>query len=103
VTEDVSAREGLARLAAYGGARAVPAFEHSGRRTLWFAAPDQQPPTKPDVVIFSVGLTASEGGAVYARIATDKQVFLVSTSAASERLTSRIARGFEGATVLRAC
>jgi DNA-binding response OmpR family regulator len=38
VTEDISPLDGLRRLRAYGGARAVPAFEHHGRHTLWFVS-----------------------------------------------------------------
>ena len=107
VTEDVSAREGLARLRAYAGARAVPTFEHHGRRTLWFVTDAEAELTlgpsgagKPDVVVFTLGLVPAETGAMYARLANDKQAFLISTSAASERLALRIAHSFDGAQVL---
>jgi DNA-binding NarL/FixJ family response regulator len=102
ITDDVSAREGLARLAAYDGARSVPAFEHEGRRSVWFVSESERPPAgvTPDVLVFTLGLTPSETGAVYARLTRDRRVLLTSTSAASERLVLRIARSFEGATVL---
>jgi DNA-binding response OmpR family regulator len=102
VTEDVSPTEGLARLRAYAGARAVPTFEHHGRHTLWFVTDVGEeltlgPPgdTKPDVVVFTLGLVPAETGAMYARIAPDKQAFLIATSAPTERLVLRIAHSFE--------
>ena len=107
VTEDVSPAEGLARLRAYAGARAVPTFEHHGRHTLWFVSevadelslgpPGQK---KPNVVVFALGLVPVETGAMYARIAADKQAFLIATSAASERLVLRITHSFEEPLVL---
>jgi DNA-binding response OmpR family regulator len=107
VTEDVSPTEGLARLRAYAGARAVPTFEHHGRHSLWFVSEATQElalgpvgETKPDVVVFSLGLVPTETGAMYARIAPDKQAFLIATSAASERLVLRITSSFEEPTVL---
>ncbi|MEO6599188.1 MAG: hypothetical protein ABIQ16_04895, partial [Polyangiaceae bacterium] len=107
VTEDVSAREGLARLHAYAGARAVPTFEHHGRRTLWFVSDAKAELTlgpingaKPDVVVFTLGLVPAETGAMYARLSNDKQAFLISTSAASERLVLRIAHSFEESQIL---
>jgi DNA-binding NarL/FixJ family response regulator len=107
VTEDVSASEGLARLQAYAGARAVPTFDHHGRRTLWFVSDAEAElslgpvdAAKPDVVVFTLGLVPAETGAMYARLASDKQAFLISTSAASERLALRIAHSFDGSRVL---
>jgi hypothetical protein len=107
VTEDVSASEGLARLRAYAGARAVPSFDHHGRRTLWFVADGEAELSlgpigidRPDVVVFTLGLVPVETGAVYARLSGDKQAFLISTSAASERLALRIAHSFEGSQIL---
>jgi hypothetical protein len=107
VTEDVSAVEGLARLRAYGGARVVPTFEHHGRRSLWFVSDAEAElalgpvgEKKPDVVVFALGLVAAETGAMYARIAPDKQAFLVATSAATERLALRIAHSFEQPSIL---
>lgn len=107
VTEDVLPAEGLARLVAYSGARAVPTFEHHGRNTLWFVSnavtelalgPAGQ--KKPDVVVFALGLIAAETGALYARIAADKQAFLIATSATSERLVLRISHSFEAPQLL---
>ncbi|MEO8903935.1 MAG: response regulator [Polyangiaceae bacterium] len=107
VTEDVSPSEGLARLRAYAGARAVPTFEHHGRSSLWFVSDAETElalgpvaEKKPDVVVFALGLVAAETGAMYARIAADKQAFLVATSAPSERLVLRITHSFENPTVL---
>jgi DNA-binding response OmpR family regulator len=107
VTEDVSPTEGLARLRAYAGARAVPTFEHHGRHSLWFVSEAARElalgpiaDKKPDVVVFSLGLVPTETGAMYARIATDKQAFLIATSAASERLVLRIMSSFDEPTVL---
>jgi len=107
VTEDVSPLEGLARLRAYAGARVVPTFEHHGRRSLWFVSDAETElalgpigEKKPDVVVFALGLVASETGAMYARIATDKQAFLVATSAPTERLVLRVAHSFEDPIVL---
>ena len=102
VTEDVLPAEGLARLRAYAGARAVPTFEHHGRKTLWFVStPRASSPLgpagdeKPDVIVFALGLVATETGALYARMAADKQAFLIATSATSERLMLRITHSFE--------
>ncbi|HEX3776517.1 MAG TPA: response regulator [Polyangiaceae bacterium] len=102
VSEDISPLDGLSRLRAYGGARAVPAFEHHGRHTLWFVSePESElqlgPPgeKKPDVIVFTLGLVPSETGAMYARLAADKQAFLIATSAASERLVRRVVNSFE--------
>jgi DNA-binding response OmpR family regulator len=107
VTEDVSPTEGLARLRAYAGARAVPTFEHHGRHSLWFVSEATRElalgpvgEAKPDVVVFSLGLVPSETGAVYARIAADKQAFLIATSAPTERLVLRITGSFEEPLVL---
>lgn len=107
ITADVLPSEGLARLRAYAGARAVPAFEHHGKKTLWFVSSAvselaRAPVTteKPDVVVFSLGLVPQETGAVYARVATDKSAFLVSTSALSERLALRIGHSFAGARIV---
>ncbi len=109
VTEDVSASDGLARLRAYesAGARVVPSFDHHGRQTLWFVSDAESEfslgpvaDKKPDVVVFTLGLVPAETGAMYARLASDKQAFLISTSAASERLALRIAHSFDGARVL---
>jgi CheY-like chemotaxis protein len=107
VTEDVSAIEGLARLRAYAGARAVPAFEHHGRHTLWFVSDaahelllGQLGEKRADVVVFALGLVPAETGATYARIATDKQAFLIATSSASERLVLRISRSFDEPIIL---
>jgi CheY-like chemotaxis protein len=106
ITEDVLPSEGLARLQAYAGARAVPAFEHHGRKTLWFvsnAATElaRGPVTaeKPDVIVFSLGLVPGETGALYARLADDKTAFLIATSALSERLAQRIRHSFPEARV----
>ena len=107
VTEDVSPTEGLARLHAYAGARAVPAFEHHGRHTLWFVSSAEAELAlgpiggqKPDVMVFVLGLVPSESGAMYARLSAQKQAFLIATSAASERLVLRIGHSFEEPTVL---
>jgi DNA-binding response OmpR family regulator len=107
VTEDVSPTEGLARLRAYAGARAVPTFEHHGRHSLWFVSEATRElalgpvgEKKPDVVVFALGLVPAETGAMYARIAGDKQAFLVATSAPTERLVLRIANSFEDSTIL---
>lgn len=107
VTEDISPVEGLARLSAYAGARAVPTFEHHGRRSIWFVSDAKSElalgpvgQKKPDVVVFTLGLVASEAGAMYARIATDKQAFLIATSAATERLALRVAHSFEEPIIL---
>jgi len=107
VTEDVSPAEGLARLRAYAGARAVPTFEHHGRHTLWFVSDATNElllgpvgEKKPDVVVFTLGLVPVETGAMYARIAADKQAFLIATSAASERLALRISHSFEEPAIL---
>jgi len=111
VTEDLSPSEGLARLQHYAGARVVPSFEHHGRKTLWFvpnsnggldsAAPEPLGAEKPDVLVFTLGLVPHETGALYARIAADKTAFLIATSAASERLVSRISHSFSAARVVR--
>jgi DNA-binding response OmpR family regulator len=107
VTEDVSPVEGLARLAAYAGARAVPAFEHHGKKTLWFVSDAATelasgPPggQKPDVIVFALGLVATETGGMYSRLGSDKTAFLVATSAMSERLALRIAHSFEGPNII---
>jgi len=107
ITEDVLPSEGLARLQAYAGARAVPAFEHHGRKTLWFVSNPvtelaRGPVTaeKPEVLVFSLGLVPSETGALYARMADDKTAFLIATSALSERLALRIRHSFTDARVL---
>jgi hypothetical protein len=107
VTADISPTEGLARLRAYGGARAVPTFEHHGRHSLWFVSEAERELSlgpvaekRPDVVVFSLGLVPSESGALYARVGTDKQAFLIATSAASERLMLRVAGSFEEPTIL---
>ena len=107
VTEDVLPAEGLARLRAYGGARAVPSFEHNGRHNIWFVSDAEGElalgpigEKKPEVIVFALGLIAAETGALYARIATDKQAFLIATSATSERLVLRIAHSFEQPTIM---
>jgi hypothetical protein len=107
VTEDVLPTEGLARLRAYAGARAVPNFEHHGRHTLWFVSDAAHELSlgpldgkKPEVIVFSLGLIAGESGALYARIAADKQAFLIATSATSERLMLRIAHSFDQPKIL---
>lgn len=107
VTEDISPTEGLARLQAYAGARVVPTFEHHGRHTLWFVSEATNElalgpvgEAKPDVVVFALGLVPAETGAMFARIAADKQAFLIATGAATERLVLRITRSFEEPTVL---
>jgi DNA-binding response OmpR family regulator len=102
LVEEVSPSDGIARLIGYGGARVVPAFEHHGRHTLWFVSdvstelplgpPDGR---KADVIVLALGLVPSETGAVYARLAGDKQAFLIAASVMSERLTLRIAQTFE--------
>ena len=107
ITEDTLPSEGLARLEAYAGARPVPAFDHHGRKTLWFVS---NPVTelargpvaaeKADVLVFSLGLVQSETGALYARMASDKTAFLIATSALSERLAQRIGHSFADARVL---
>jgi len=101
VTEDISPSEGLARLQAYGGARAVPTFEHHGKKTLWFVsnaatelARGPASAGKPDVIVFTLGLIANETGALYARVAADKTAILIATSALSERLELRIRHSF---------
>jgi DNA-binding response OmpR family regulator len=107
VTDDGVAREGLARLRAYGGARAVPSFEHRGAHELWFVAdPTSElalgPPagTVPDVVVFALGLTPNEHGAIYSRVAAPKPAYLVATGAMSERLARRVTQSFEQPTLL---
>jgi len=101
VTEDIRPEEGLARLRAYAGARVVPTFEHHGKKRLWIVsnAVEELPlgpaGEKPDVIVFSLGLIAMESGALYARLATDKQAFLIATSAITERLVLRISHSFE--------
>ena len=107
VTEDVLPSEGLARLRAYSGARAVPTFEHHGRKAVWFVsnvagdlARGPAGAEKPDVIVFCLGLVANETGALYARVAPDKTAFLIATSAASERLVSRISHSFAEARIL---
>ena len=102
VTEDVLPSEGLARLRAYAGARAVPTFEHHGRHTLWFVSDAANElalgpagKEKPDVIVFALGLVPTETGTLYARIGADKQAFLIATSATSERLVLRITHSFE--------
>ena len=107
VTEDVLPAEGLARLRAYAGARVVPTFEHHGRKTLWFVsnavnelALGPAGDGKPDVIVFALGLVANESGALYARVAADKQAFLIATSATTERLVLRITHSFEQPQVL---
>ena len=107
VTEDVLPSEGLARLRAYGGARAVPTFEHHGRHTLWFVSDAANELAlgpagkgKPDVIVFALGLVPTETGTLYARIGADKQAFLIATSATSERLVLRITHSFEEPTVV---
>jgi DNA-binding response OmpR family regulator len=102
VTEDVLPSEGLARLRAYAGARAVPTFEHHGRHTLWFVSDAANElalgpvgKEKPDVIVFTLGLVPAETGTLYARIGADKQAFLIATSATSERLVLRITHSFE--------
>jgi CheY-like chemotaxis protein len=107
VTEDVLPSEGLARLRAYAGARAVPTFEHQGRHTLWFVSDAVNELAlgpvgkgKPDVIVFALGLVAVETGTLYARVGADKQAFLIATSATSERLVLRITHSFEQPTVM---
>ena len=107
VTEDISPSEGLARLRAYGGARAVPSFEHQGKHSLWFVESAQAElelaplsGQKPDVVVFTLGLVPVETGASYARLSSDGRAFLITTSVASERLALRIAHSFDEARVL---
>ncbi len=107
VTEDVSPTEGLARLRAYAGARAVPTFEHHGRHSLWFVSSAEAELAlgpvggeKPDVLVFALGLIPAETGAMYARIAGDKQAFLIATGAPTERLVLRIAHSFEEPRIL---
>ncbi|HEX3849725.1 MAG TPA: response regulator [Polyangiaceae bacterium] len=107
VTEDVLPSEGLARLRAYAGARAVPTFEHHGRHTLWFVSDAANElalgpvgKEKPDVIVFALGLVPAETGTLYARVAADKQAFLIATSAISERLVLRIAHSFEEPTIV---
>ncbi len=107
VTEDVLPSEGLARLRAYAGARAVPTFEHHGRHTLWFVSDAANELAlgpagkgKPDVIVFALGLVPTETGTLYARIGADKQAFLIATSATSERLVLRITHSFEEPTVV---
>ncbi len=107
VTEDVLPSEGLARLRAYAGARAVPTFEHHGRKALWFVSNAVSElelgpvgDKKPDVIVFALGLVASETGALYARVAADKQAFLIATGATTERLVLRITHSFEQPEVL---
>jgi DNA-binding NarL/FixJ family response regulator len=109
VTEDILPGEGLARLRAYAGvgARAVPTFDHHGKKSLWFVsnavnelALGPVGDKKPDVVVFTLGLIASETSALYARIAADKQAFLIATSAMTERLVLRVTHSFEQPQVL---
>ena len=101
VTDDISPLDGLARLTAYAGARAVPAFDHHARHELWFVSEAESefslgPPggAKPDVVVFTLGLVPVETGALYARLGNDKRAFLIATSAMSERLALRVAHSF---------
>jgi len=102
VTDDISPLEGLARLEAYAGARAVPTFDHHARHELWLVSEATSelalgPPGggKADVTVFTLGLIPAETGALYARIGNDKRAFLIATSAMSERLALRIAHSFE--------
>ncbi len=106
VTEDVLPADGLARLRAYGGARVVPSFEHHGRHNLWIIsdavselALGPAGKAKPEVIVFALGLIATETGALYARVAPDKRAFLIATSATSERLVLRIAHSFDQPTL----
>jgi len=107
ITGDVLPAEGLARLKGYAGARAVPTFEHHGRSSLWFVsnATSELPlgpagDGKPDVIVFTLGLVPAETGALYARLGSDKQAFLIATSAMTERLVLRIQRSFTRPEVL---
>jgi hypothetical protein len=50
--------------------------------------------------VFALGLVPNETGALYARIAADKQAFLIATSATSERLMLRITHSFENPIIL---
>jgi len=107
VTEDILPSEGLARLRAYAGARAVPTFEHHGHHTLWFVSDAANElalgpagKEKPDVIVFALGLVPTETGALYARICTDKRAFLIATSATSERLVLRITHSFDQPTIV---
>ena len=85
----------------------MPSFEHHGRKSLWFVSNAVNElalgpigEQKPDVIVFTLGLVASESGALYARIAADKQAFLIATSATTERLVLRITHSFEDPRVL---
>ncbi len=107
VAEEVSPTEGLARLAAYAGARAVPTFEHHDRHSLWFvpnavahSAALAVFDNPPDVTVFTLGLVAAETGALYARISASKRAFLIATSASTERLVLRISHSFDKPTIL---
>lgn len=107
VTEDVFPQEGLARLAAYQGARAVPGFDHHGKKKLWFVSEATSelalgPPAggEPDVIVLALGLTTAETGATYSRLAPDRHAFLIATGAMNERLAARIAQSFDQPTLL---
>ena len=85
----------------------MPTFEHHGRKSLWFVsnavnelALGPVGDEKPDVIVFALGLVATETGALYARIAPDKQAFLIATSATTERLVLRITHSFEEPRIL---
>lgn len=107
VTEDVAPVEGLARLTAYHGARAAPGFEHQGLHSLWLVSDAAAelplgPPggSKPDVIVFALGLTPTETSAMYARFGADKQAFLIAAGAMTERLVVRISHSFEAPRLL---
>jgi DNA-binding NarL/FixJ family response regulator len=107
VTEEGFPRDGLARLQAYAGAKAVPSFEHRGKHRLWFVgdaaaelAEGLPTDASPDVIVFTLGLTPNEFGAIYSRVGGDKRAFLIATSALGERLVARIASNFEAPEIL---
>ena len=107
ITDDALPREGLARLAVYGGARPTAAIDRERGRILWMVndpvteLPQGSPAgPAPDVVIFALGLVAKETGAIYARAATDGPSFLLSTSALTSRLALRVAATFEKPTLV---
>jgi CheY-like chemotaxis protein len=87
ISDDALPREGLARLFAYDGARVAPSIGHSSRATLWFVgdALSELPQGSPcgaavNVIVLTLGLVPSEGGATHARLHDDGRAFIVATT-----------------------
>jgi DNA-binding response OmpR family regulator len=101
VADDALPLEGLARIDAYGGARVVPEIDRHSGLCLWLVADAHDelrlgPPagSRPDVVVFALGLAPGENGATYARVRTDRS-FLIASGTMNERLALRIGRSFD--------